>query len=95
MRRDPCTGLCYPYYYIRVTVWDAKKEEYDCKFPYNTQTLKEAIEIVKHMPVDADRPQIAIFEENYDDREMVAIKESYDDDPSEAFYDPRTNEDIA
>ena len=95
MRRDPCTGLYYPYYRIRVAVWNAKKEEYDCEVPYLTQTLKEATEIVKHMSVDADRPQIAIFEETYDDCEMVAIKESYTGDPSEAFYDPRTYEDIA
>lgn len=94
MRRDPRTGFEYPYYYIRVAVWDAEKEEYDCEYPYNMQTKKEAIEIVKHMSVDANRPQIAIFEVSYDDTEMVAVKESYDGDPSEAFYDPRTYEDF-
>lgn len=94
MRRDPCTGLYYPYYEIVAWVWDETRHEYNAIHVNYTQDKKTAITIVKNMTVDADRSTIEIFEENYGDCECIAIKEAYDGDPSYGFYDPRTYEDI-
>lgn len=94
MRRDPCTGLYYPYYRICTWVWDKKREEYERYTAYTTQSKNTAIEIVRNMPVNADVPQIDIYEEQFESCEHIAIKESYDGDPSEAFYNPFTNEDL-
>ena len=95
MKRDPWTGLRYPFYSLIQWTWNAEIEEYETSVIADVQTYEEALAIIKSTPVSADVPFITIDEEYEDDKERIVEKVAVTDNASGfELYDPRTDTNI-
>ena len=93
--RDILTGFEYPFYYVVADVWNPKTEEYEREKIATMQTYEEAISFAKATPVNEDTLQVEVFQDNYEDDEVVAIKVAVSDDPpGYYFYNPLTEKEI-
>lgn len=94
MRRDPCTGLYYPYYSVTQELWNPKAEEYDCTRIADVQTYEEALSILRNATVNSDLFLLEVFEHYKDSSEKIAEKIATDDSKGYFFWNPQTEEEL-
>lgn len=94
MRRDPCTGLYYPYYSVTQELWNPKAESYDGTRIADVQTYEEALSILKNTTVNRDLFQLEIIENYEEYSEVIAEKVATDDSKGYFFWNPQTEEEL-
>ena len=94
MKRDPCTGLYYPYYHVSQELWNPKAEEYDGTIIAYFQTYEEALSMLRNTPVNSDLFQLEIVECYEDSSTVIAEKVATDDPKGYFFWNPQTEKEI-